>query len=126
MREVLLVGAGGFIGSVARYLVSMAVSASTATAFPLGTAVVNIVGCLLIGILAGAAESRDWVTEPARLFLITGVLGGFTTFSAFAFETNTLLRQGAAGAAVLNVGGQVMVGLAMVWLGMRLASVALR
>jgi CrcB protein len=121
LRELLLVGGGGCLGSVARYLLTSAVVASTGrAAFPLGTLVVNVLGCFVIGALAGAgARSAGW-SEGARLFLYTGVLGGFTTFSAFGYETFALAREGRLGLAALNVTLQLVCGLLAVFVGYRL------
>ena len=94
MTNVLLVGIGGFLGSAARYLITgLVTQASAAARFPLGTLAVNILGCFAIGLVAGLAERADLFSAQTRLFLVTGVLGGFTTFSAFAFETYFLGRE---------------------------------
>ena len=117
-----MVGAGGLIGAVGRYLVgTWAQGLVGSSSFPLGTLVVNVVGCLLIGILAGLAETREVLGEQVRVFLVVGVLGGFTTYSAFGYETVTLLRSGDALAAIANVGLQLAVGLAAVWVGLRVS-----
>lgn len=118
MTNVLLVGIGGFLGSAARYLVTGIVTqASTAARFPYGTLVVNTVGCLAIGAIAGLAERADLFSPQVRLVLVTGILGGFTTFSAFAFETYFLGREHHWTLATVNVVAQVALGLAAVWLG---------
>ena len=123
MRNLLLVGSGGFLGSVCRYyLGAMVMRAAGAPRFPYGTALVNVTGCLLIGLLAGLAEVAHLLTPSTRLFLLTGFLGGFTTFSAFAYETYFLGREQAWGPAALNVGLQVSLGLAAVVIGHRLAT----
>lgn len=122
MRNLLLVGGGGFLGSVARYYVSgWATQMSHAGRFPLGTLVVNITGCLLIGFLAGLAEYAHLLSPPARLFLLTGFLGGFTTYSAFAYETYFLGREHMALAALANVSLQLVLGLSAVLLGSKIA-----
>ncbi len=118
MRNLLLVGAGGFLGSVARYYLTRLVTQGVhAARFPYGTLVVNVLGCLAIGVVAGLAEQRNLFSPSTRLFLMTGLLGGFTTFSAFAFETYFLGREHAWTAGLANVGLQVMLGLAAVWAG---------
>jgi len=123
MVKLLLVGAGGFLGSVLRYLAGGAVQAAARHPhFPWGTLAVNAAGCLLIGFLGGVAETRHVLTLEQRLFLITGFLGGFTTFSAYGFETYYLVRVGEPGLAVANVFGQVALGLAGVWAGHQLAA----
>jgi fluoride exporter len=123
MRNLFLVGTGGFLGSAARYLLSgLVTQASGAARFPLGTLVVNLLGCLAIGLLAGMAEHRHAFSAATRLFLFTGILGGFTTFSAFAFETYFLGREQAWGAGLANIGLQVVLGLAAVWVGHQVVS----
>jgi CrcB protein len=127
MRELLLVGSGGFIGSVARYLLTGAVTqATTGARFPFGTLVVNAVGCLVIGILSGIAEQTGAFTPNTRLLLFTGVLGGFTTFSAFAFESWFLAREYAWPLAAANVIAQVFLGIAAVWIGHQGALLAVK
>jgi CrcB protein len=116
--QVIMVGLGGFIGASARFMAGGLVQRYFAAgAFPLGTSVVNIVGCLLIGFLAGLGDGPQMLGPGQRRFLIVGVLGGFTTFSAFAFETLTLAQSGDLTRAFANVGLQVIVGLAAAWAG---------
>ena len=83
--------------------------------FPLGTFVVNIIGCLAFGALAGAASSRLSLAPEVRLFWFTGILGGFTTFSSYAFESFALMQDGQFAAAALNIVGQVVAGLLGFW-----------
>ena len=119
MLTVLLVGAGGLIGAIMRYLVGSWVYAQSGSpAFPYGTLAVNVAGCFLIGLLAGFAETRQILGETTRAFLIVGLLGGFTTFSAFGYETLALVRDGQISVGVANVGLQVVLGLAAVWIGL--------
>ena len=113
---MLLVGAGGFAGAVLRYAVGLLALRWLPPAFPYGTFLVNVTGCFAIGVLAAAFDTRSAGLAP-RLFWITGVLGGYTTFSAFGLETAGLLGRGSLVAAGLNVGGQVVIGLAAVWAG---------
>lgn len=114
----LLVGAGGFLGALLRYGANVfALRHFPAATFPWATFFVNLVGCLLIGMAAGFAESKAPVSSELRVFLMVGVLGGFTTFSAFGFETFAMLRDDAYLAAVANVGLQVMLGVLLVWAG---------
>jgi len=110
MRIVLFIGLGSFIGGIARYLLSQLIQNKTLTAFPFGTLAVNILGCFLIGIVYGLAE-RSGISHEWRLFLATGILGGFTTFSAFSYESITLMRDGQAGSALLYIGCSVVLGL---------------
>lgn len=127
MGNVLLVGCGGFLGSVARYYVGgWGTQLSHAGRFPVGTLLVNVLGCLLIGLLASLAEHAHLFSAPARLFLLTGFLGGFTTFSAFAYETYFLGREHLALAAFANVGLQVLLGLGAVVAGARIGVVLAR
>lgn len=121
-REFLLVASGGALGSVLRYAVSSwAQGLVPASAFPLGTAVVNASGSLLIGLLAGLVEFRQLLGPGARLLLVVGILGGYTTFSAFSLETVALLRSGQAGTALSNVVLQVGLGVAAVFGGLMVA-----
>ncbi len=115
---ILLVAAGGALGSVARYGLSALIRSHTPT-FPIGTLACNLLGCLLIGILAGLLGVSGTEHDRARLFLFTGILGGFTTFSSFGLETIGLLREGRVGTAILYVGLSNALGLLLVWLGWR-------
>jgi CrcB protein len=123
MKGILLVALGGAIGSVARFKVSGLVLHHTIDwRFPAGTFAVNILGCLAAGILAGLAEKYDMLSADARLLLFTGVLGGFTTFSAFGLETMHLMRRGDFAVAGANVALSVAAGLAARYLGLGVAS----
>jgi CrcB protein len=115
--NIFLIAIGGALGSVARYLISTFVLRTTGTLFPLGTFVVNVIGCLAFGAIAGAASQRVQLAPALRLFLLTGILGGFTTFSSYAFESFTLVRDGQFLWASLNIAGQVIAGLAGMWAG---------
>ncbi len=127
MINVLLVGVGGFIGSIARYIVSgLAHQVFSRTTFPVGTVLVNITGCLAIGVLSHLAEFYGVFTDRARAFVFIGIIGGFTTFSTFANETYGLFRSGDQMAALVNVGVQVILGVICVWLGRDLAYVIWR
>ncbi len=122
MIKLLLIGTGGFLGSVLRYLVSGSVqAASQSVAFPYGTLAVNVIGCFFIGFLSELAESRSLFSPDTRAFLVVGILGGFTTFSAFGNETMSLLRDGERTLAMMNVGAQMLFGIGAVWLGYTLA-----
>ncbi len=115
--KLLLIAIGGAFGSVARFLFSSAILRASGSLFPLGTFGVNIVGCVVFGAIAGAAEQRVQLAPDLRAFLLVGVLGGFTTFSAYAFESFSLLRDGQFAAAVVNIVGQVVAGLVGLWAG---------
>ena len=116
--QIILVGVGGFIGSVFRFLLSEFVQRLVPLAeLPFGTLAVNVAGCLLIGLLNGLAETRQVIGPELRLFLMIGMLGGFTTFSAFGYETLELIRDAEVSRAMGNVFLQVLLGLVAVWLG---------
>jgi len=118
MKVIFLVGTGGFVGSVLRYLISGWVFRLLDKPwFPVGTLAVNLVGCLAIGFLGGIAEQRRFFDPEIRLFLFVGILGGFTTFSAFIYETVSLTHDARLAAALLNIALQVVVGLLAVWFG---------
>jgi fluoride exporter len=120
--RVILVGVGGFVGSVLRYWLSgLAQSAAPMTAFPIGTLAVNILGCLAIGVISELADARGFLTPDMRALFIVGLLGGFTTFSAFANESVNALRDGAHAIALANVVLSVGVCLIAVWAGRSLA-----
>ena len=122
MLNLLLVGSGGFIGSALRYLVGLgAQHIARHSAFPYSTLAVNILGCLLIGFLTGLAQQRDIVSASTRLFVFTGMLGGFTTFSTFAYDTFALSRDIGLTLAALNVFTHIALGLGAVLLGLFLA-----
>lgn len=118
MKPLFLVAIGGALGSVARYLVSVwLLHHTTAWRFPAGTFAVNILGCLAAGILAGLIARHELFSADTRLFLFTGILGGFTTFSAFGLETFFLLRRGELMVASANIVLSVVAGLFALWLG---------
>ena len=118
MTNIILVGIGGFIGSVLRYLASGYVQQSTKSIdFPYGTLAVNVIGCFIIGFLAQLVEERGVFTSEARSFVFVGVLGGFTTFSSFGNETLNLARDSQMMNALANVSANVILGLFAVWLG---------
>jgi len=118
LTQIALVGLGGFLGSVGRYLLSLLVTEwSSASRFPAATLVVNVVGCLAIGALSGFATRSEFLTPSVRLFMITGLLGGFTTFSAFGFETFLLGKASLGMMALANIAAQIVLGLGAVWLG---------
>lgn len=115
--NILMVGAGGFIGSVARYLVSVFVRSAYPSQFPLGTLVANVVGCFSIGFFSAYAEKHYPAHALSLLFLTTGVMGGFTTFSAFGLETIGLIRGQQLMLAIFNVLLSLILGLGAVWIG---------
>jgi CrcB protein len=118
MNSVILVALGGALGSVCRFLLSSFVSQRAVDwRFPLGTFAVNMVGCLLIGLLLGLSMKEGYFSTETRLFLFTGIVGGFTTFSAFELETFMLLRSGEFLVAGGNVLLSVSAGLLSLWAG---------
>lgn len=119
MTNVALVALGGALGAVSRYAVSLAAIRLFGPALPVGTWVVNALGCLGIGVLVGLAP-----TERVRLVAIVGALGGFTTFSSYSAETLALWSAGRPGWAVANAVGSVIVGLLSVGLGLALGRAA--
>lgn len=118
MLDVVLVALGGAIGASLRYLVGLTVGGRLQTPFPWHTFVVNVVGAFLLGVLMGAALDRGGIGPSWRLFLGTGVLGGFTTFSTLSFETVALMEQGLWLAGVGNILGSAVAGLACAVVGL--------
>ncbi|MDQ2720490.1 MAG: fluoride efflux transporter CrcB [Bacteroidota bacterium] len=116
MKLVLMIGAGGFIGSASRYLLSLFIQNKFLSIFPLGTFTVNIIGCFFIGIIY-ALSARGHVGIEWRLFLATGILGGFTTFSSFSNETVSMLHDARYGYAALYVSASVILGLLATFCG---------
>lgn len=134
IRELFLVASGGAVGSALRYAVSGAAErlfasavgsgAASIASFPAGTLMVNVTGSLLIGLVAGLSESRELLSAEVRLLLVTGVLGGYTTFSAFSLETLLLLRAGQMATALTSVALQVLLGVAAAFAGFTVGMVA--
>lgn len=123
MKGLLLVALGGAVGSVARFKLSGLVLHHTIDwKFPAGTFAVNVSGCLIAGILAGLAEKHDLFSADVRLLLFTGLLGGYTTFSAFGLETMLLVKRGEVMIAGSNIVLSVIAGLLALWLGLGMAS----
>jgi CrcB protein len=116
-NNVLLVGIGGAAGSIGRYLCQRWINESYQHNFPLATFLINITGCLLIGILYALGEKANVLSQPVRLLLITGFCGGFTTFSTFAFENTELLRTGDHWYFLLYALGSVALGTIAVYIG---------
>jgi len=120
--NITLVALGGALGSVSRYLLGIWVqAASQSIDFPFGTLSVNLIGCFVIGLLSQLAETRGVFTPETRALVFFGVLGGFTTFSSFGNDTMNLLRDGETVNALVNIGANIIFGLALVWLGRTVA-----
>lgn len=120
IKNILLVGLGGGVGSIARYLTQRWVYALYPHHFPWGTFSVNITGCLLIGLIWGITFRSFDINEQWKLFLMVGICGGFTTFSAFTLEGIGLIREQKMTLFFLYAGASVILGLAATYLGMRL------
>jgi len=125
MLNVLLVGLGGFIGSALRYLTVLGVHrlAKEEAWYSYGTLAVNIIGCLAFGFLAGIMHHKGVIGPQTERFLLAGVLGGFTTFSAFSFETFAMHRDGMILGAFANIALSVILGLAVAVAGYKLSAV---
>ena len=111
MKAILIIWLGGGIGSVLRYLVQLGINRLVTVTFPAGTFLINITGCFAIGLLYGLASKYSALTLEWRLFLITGLCGGYTTFSSFSYEGISLFRQGNYSYFILYVVLSVVVGL---------------
>jgi CrcB protein len=117
MKSILLVGFGGFIGSIARYLTAAIIQDKSSSNFPIGTLMVNIVGCLLIGLFLGLSDKQNIISPELRLFLTIGFCGGFTTFSSFTNDNVQLINSGALLQVLLYTGLSVIVGIAATYIG---------
>jgi len=118
LLSVLYVAVGGALGSISRYLLgAWTLTLGKGIDFPYATLAVNLIGCFVIGFLSHLMETRSVWTPEMRAFIFTGLLGGFTTFSAFGNDTINLLRDGRMYHALANVASNVIVGLALVWFG---------
>jgi fluoride exporter len=116
MKILLAIGAGSFIGGVLRYLLSLLVQTKFLSTFPFGTLTVNIIGCFLIGLVFGLTDKGS-LTQEWRLFLATGLLGGFTTFSAFSIESLSLFRDGQFFYATAYISSSVVAGIIATFIG---------
>ena len=117
LKNILIIGSGGFLGSIARYLVSQLNLTVTFHSVPVGTLLVNILGSFAIGFLTGIAEKSMILTPEWRLFLMVGLCGGFTTFSAFANENLMLIHNGQILTVLLYTGLSIFLGFLAVYLG---------
>jgi len=117
LKTIFIVGAGGFIGSVMRYLVQFYVEKGMSSTFPLGTLIANIAGSFIIGMVFALADKGNLLSSEWRIFLTVGICGGFTTFSAFAYNNFNMIKEGAFGQLFINVGGNLFLGILAVYLG---------
>ena len=117
MKIILIIGTGGFLGTISRYLATIFVQKYYLTSFPLGTFLVNVLGCFLIGVFYGLSERGSIMSAEWRMFLTVGFCGGFTTFSSFANDNMVLLRDSAFFYFILYTGLSVMLGLSATYLG---------
>jgi CrcB protein len=120
MRNYLLVFLGGGLGSTLRHTINMVCARLLGTAFPYHTFIINITGSLVMGLIAGYLAFKGDAAQPWRLFLMTGILGGYTTFSAFSLDTALLYERGAIGLAALYVAGSVVLSIAGLFAGLAL------
>lgn len=118
MGRILLVGLGGMVGTLLRYGIGGALTRiRVGASFPYETLVINATGCLVIGALAGLVETRGILTGVSRAAVFIGLLGGYTTFSTFGYETFQLVRAGQVATAAMSITLQVVLGVAAVWVG---------
>ena len=121
MAKLFLVGLGGFVGTLFRYWLSGFFASRYGETFPLGTLVVNALGCFVIGFLFYLFYDRSLASPTARTVVLIGLLGGFTTFSSYGLQTFTLLRDGELFLALVNILASNVLGLGLVWVGYVLA-----
>ena len=117
MKQLLLVGLGGFIGSIARFSISKLNLHWHLLSIPMGTLTVNILGSLIIGFIVGVSAKSELITPGLRLFLMVGVCGGFTTFSSFTLENFTLMQNGQFATVLIYTGLSIFFGFLAVYLG---------
>ena len=121
IKSMLIAGAGGFLGTCGRYLVSRLTAGWTISPFPIGTFLVNMIGCLLIGLLFGLAQRSNILSQHLNTLLITGFCGGFTTFSTFSNEMHIITQSRHWMCAACYLSLSVILGILMVWLGRNIA-----
>lgn len=120
LQSILLIGLGGGVGSICRYVLAVWLTRFPSGFFPLGTFAVNFIGCLIIGILLGLIDKNEWTNPAIKHLFIVGFCGGFTTFSTFTAENYLLLQQGQAGMALIYTLASVLVCLFAFWIGWRI------
>lgn len=114
------VALAGGLGTLARWGLATLLQRNVATEFPVGVFLINLLGCLLFGLVVALAEQKQWLGPGLRVVLLTGFMGAFTTFSTFAYDTTLLAREAQWGALVLNVAGQNLLGVVCIVIGLRL------
>ena len=117
LRTIFIVGTGGFIGSVMRYLVQIVIEKGMTSTFPWGTLTANILGCFLIGVIYAVSEKGNLMSPEWRIFLTVGFCSGFTTFSSFAYNNFNMIRDNSFYYLLLNMGGSLFLGILAVYLG---------
>jgi CrcB protein len=123
IQKILLLCLAGSLGTLCRYGLAGLAQRIAGTSFPVGTFVVNIVGCLVFGLVAGLFEDRIGLTGEARFIILTGFMGAFTTFSTYMFESVSLMQHGQWLLAGVNIGGQIVGGVACILVGMALGRI---
>jgi CrcB protein len=119
----LAIAFGGALGALCRYGAGKGIQGAAGSEFPLGTLVINLVGCLLMGIAFQKVESAQFTSEAGKLFVLTGLLGAFTTYSAFSLEAFNLLKESLFAQAAIYLGAHLFIGLAAIWAGMQIGRV---
>jgi CrcB protein len=121
LQQLLSVAIAGALGTTSRYLLSSLVNQTVGSSV-WGTWLVNIAGCFLFGLVSGIAERRLAISDETRLIILTGFMGAFTTFSTFIFETSNMAKNAQWSMALANLGGQIVVGIIFLFLGLRVAA----
>jgi CrcB protein len=124
LRTLFIIGSGGFLGSIMRYLVQISVEKSILSTFPWGTFAANIAGSFIIGIVYALADKGNLLGAEWKMFLAVGFCGGFTTFSSFAYNNLNMLKDGVYGQLLLNIFGSLFFGILAVYLGIILVRAA--
>jgi CrcB protein len=117
LRSLFLVGIGGAVGSIARYGLSLSINTKFSSSLPLGTLIVNIIGCFIIGILFGLAAKQQWTNNDILMLVGTGFCGGFTTFSTFALENISLFDKQQTSSAIVYTIVSLILGIGLCKLG---------